>query len=420
MIVSEYGELLNIKPMTKLKNQVQYKQVQMISDNTDSKILLKKLHHNPNLFFLYEPKGHFANAQTLYSAMKRLVGESFYGRPKKNKTEVNPYKGTVFEKCALPRELFNVNRMVKMNYKQAMSRFGFLALRDGSLELNPKNRPEVVDMKKILLDYEQDYDLGSFTKPDYFVPFPFLQGLISYESLRTQGIKIRCLQDRMIYPLYGVFSPTSQEYLEILANYVKQTTTQIKSYRTMADLGCGTGILPIVMNQLGGFEGEVYAFDKDENCIESTQQNAQIFGLAEKVKTIEIDILEFYFTEKTKFTDNQAQFYKNITEELNIPMQFDLITCNPPWIPAEFVVDSSPLDNGVYDPKEQFLNASLNFASYIFGVQDENRVQTLANKYNLRAELIDKTGLQPNKKPNDPLKNLKMEAKVQLFRVTKQ
>lgn len=39
----------------------------------------------------------------------------------------------------------------------------------------------------------------------------------------------------------------------------------------MADLGCGTGILPIIMNQLGGFQGEIYAFDKEENCIEATK-----------------------------------------------------------------------------------------------------------------------------------------------------
>lgn len=44
-------------------------------------------------------------------------------------------------------------------------------------------------------------------------------------------------------------------------------------------------------------------------------------------------------------------------------MQFDLITANPPWIPAEFVAESSPLDNGVFDPKEQFLSAAMNFAS---------------------------------------------------------
>ena len=46
-------------------------------------------------------------------------------------------------------------------------------------------------------------------------------------------------------------------------------------------------------------------------------------------------------------------------------MQFDLIVCNPPWIPAEYIAESSPLDNAVFDPKEQFINAALNFASKI-------------------------------------------------------
>lgn len=44
-------------------------------------------------------------------------------------------------------------------------------------------------------------------------------------------------------------------------------------------------------------------------------------------------------------------------------MQIDLIVCNPPWIPSEYLMDSSPLDNGVYDPKEAMLNSALNFAS---------------------------------------------------------
>ena len=44
---------------------------------------------------------------------------------------------------------------------------------------------------------------------------------------------------------------------------------------------------------------------------------------------------------------------------------------------------------------------------------------TLANKYGMRAEMVDKIGLQVNKKYNDPLKNVKQEAKVQLYRITK-
>lgn len=75
----------------------------------------------------------------------------------------------------------------------------------------------------------------------------------------------------MIYPMYGVWSPTTQDYLDLLANYVKQMTKTYRSYSTMADLGCGTGVIPIVMNQCGEFQGNVYAFDKESNCIESTK-----------------------------------------------------------------------------------------------------------------------------------------------------
>jgi hypothetical protein len=84
MVVSEYGELLNIKPMTKPKPEVVYREVQMIGDNTESKVLLKKLHHNPNTYFLFDPKAHFTNAQSLYVAMKKLVAENYYGRKGKN------------------------------------------------------------------------------------------------------------------------------------------------------------------------------------------------------------------------------------------------------------------------------------------------------------------------------------------------
>ena len=62
MVVSEYGELLNVKPMVKTKTEAVYREVQMIDGNSDAKTLLKKLHTNPNCYFLYDPKSHFTNA----------------------------------------------------------------------------------------------------------------------------------------------------------------------------------------------------------------------------------------------------------------------------------------------------------------------------------------------------------------------
>lgn len=62
----------------------------------------------------------------------------------------------------------------------------------------------------------------------------------------------------------------------------------------MADLGSGTGILPIVTSLNGNFNGKIYAFDREPNCLEATKMNTQIFGMADRTKSIEIDLIEFY------------------------------------------------------------------------------------------------------------------------------
>ena len=84
-------------------------------------------------------------------------------------------------------------------------------------------------------------------------------------------------------------------------------------------------------------------------------------------------------------------FYKNTMQELGVPFTVDLIVCNPPWIPAKFVPETNPLDNGVYDQDEKFLKSALNFAkihldkrgemlliysdlAYKLGLQEQTRV----------------------------------------------
>ena len=87
----------------------------------------------------------------------------------------------------------------------------------------------------------------------------------------------------------------------------------------MADLGSGTGILPIVASINGNFTGRVFVFDKEQNCIEATKMNSQIFGLSDRIKPIEIDLAEFYQprgNNKLNNTPGQIEFYKSITSEL--------------------------------------------------------------------------------------------------------
>lgn len=72
----------------------------------------------------------------------------------------------------------------------------------------------------------------------------------------------------------------------------------------MADLGCGTGILPIITSELGGYTGSVYSFDMNTNSIEATKMNSQIFGLSDRVHPVEIDLVDMYYPSSNSFSDN--------------------------------------------------------------------------------------------------------------------
>lgn len=58
----------------------------------------------------------------------------------------------------------------------------------------------------------------------------------------------------------------------------------------------------------------------------------------------------------------EAEGFKKLSASMGLPFKYDLILCNPPWIPASLVSEVNPLDNGVYDPNEEFLKACINFA----------------------------------------------------------
>lgn len=65
-----------------------------------------------------------------------------------------------------------------------LSRLGFLALRDGSLELAGKNKPELTELKNLLLNLESEFDIKGFEKHDFFAPFPFLEGIVSADTMK--------------------------------------------------------------------------------------------------------------------------------------------------------------------------------------------------------------------------------------------
>lgn len=93
----------------------------------------------------------------------------------------------------------------------------------------------------------------------------------------------------------------------------------------------------------------------------------------------------------------------------------------------------TPTDDAVFDPNEQFLISSLNFAKHHLepnsgemlliysnlaqnlGITEPNRVSTLSNDFGLQATLLDETNIPMSKKLNDPLKMVKRSSKIQLW-----
>lgn len=112
--------------------------------------------------------------------------------------------------------------MVKGYFKQALGRVGFLMLRDGTLELKGNNVPilNTKHVQQVIADHEKVFEQPAFQKSDYFASAPFVEGLVSSLEFEKKGMQVNCLNSRMIYPKYGVYMPTSQEYLNLLSNYL--------------------------------------------------------------------------------------------------------------------------------------------------------------------------------------------------------
>ena len=82
------------------------------------------------------------------------------------------------------------------------------------------------------------------------------------------------MNSRLIYPLWGVWTPTTQEYLNLLSNFVAQKRHIYSKFSTCVDLGCGTGILPIVMSENGNYQGKVFSVDSQPRALESAKMNS--------------------------------------------------------------------------------------------------------------------------------------------------
>lgn len=173
-LVTEFGDLLNLRPLSTKMQKVEdstgkkdLRQVHMVNDNTDVKQLMKKMDHHPRDYFLFDPNSHYFNSVSIYKAVKKALTEKYYGKARKktkkdwqsvddldDKEKIHSYKGTAFNKCEIPFDLFHLNRRTKLTIKQQLSRLGYLALSDGSLEVQGETKPELKNLKTLASEME--------------------------------------------------------------------------------------------------------------------------------------------------------------------------------------------------------------------------------------------------------------------------
>lgn len=96
----------------------------------------------------------------------------------------------------------------------------------------------------------------------------------------------------------------------LLAHYIKVT----KGSQKVLDIGTGTGIIPMLMHATYG-KGDYTAIDIQEDMVEMARRSVKLNNIEESINILHADIKEF----KQNFSSGQ----------------FDIITCNPPYMKGE-------------------------------------------------------------------------------------
>jgi len=155
------------------------------------------------------------------------------------------------------------------------------------------------------------------------LPLRDLLGMIGAHEWRVKGVAVPALGAHL-HPRYGVFAPVRGEHVDLVAEAARRWSP---AGRRALDVGTGSGVLAFVLARAGA---RVTATDLSSAAVASTREDAARLRLSALVEPVEADL----------FAEGR----------------FDLVVCNPPWLPAEAI---TPLERAVYDPGSGFLGRLL-------------------------------------------------------------
>lgn len=234
-------------------------------------------------------RGDYRNARQLLDAVKRRLDR----RP--------------FRRDGAPVDLFHRHRLATAHRARVLSRV--------LVELGPGHTldlPHAPDVSQACLHaYGPSHER-------LITPLTELHGVLGAHRWHVRGVRVPTL-GATIHPHYGVFAPTRQEYLDLVAAVPWPGPT------TAFDIGTGTGVLAALIAHRGA--ERVVATDIEPRAVACASDNVTRLGLDDRIRVERADL----------FPAGRA----------------DLVVCNPPWLPA---VPTSPLDAAIYDPDSRMLS----------------------------------------------------------------
>jgi len=326
-------------------------------DTTSASTARRHIQHGHALIY----QGDYHNARQLLTAIKRRT-------PKKSslKTNRRPTKTPPIAKLwkQQRQNVYNQTQETKMIMVEVDANHTLVNLR------RPPNVQDILS------------SMYSSRKEPYVLPLRDLLGMIGAHEWYKKGVLIPQLGE-CIYPTYGVFAPTRNEYLDL----VDQAATQFSindAYSNdeekivMMDIGCGTGVLSALMlKKHNEIIDRVIATDTNPSAIQCSQDNISRLGFNSKVQLIQTDLFP---------ADGSKA---------------DLIVSNPPWIPGR---TDSWLDRAIFDDNDlSFLRRFLlNVKTHLKSKQNSEvwlLLSNLAELLGLRSrndlmEMIDAGSLQ--------------------------
>jgi methylase of polypeptide subunit release factors len=296
-----------------------------VDDRTTAADALAKVRGGAALIY----RGDYRNARQLLAAMgRRLV-----------KRSASPAGGRSL------RDVFLEERRQHRLEHETLSRLAVpIVAGQAGPRVDLKNAPDVAAAL--------NEALGESLALPGALPLRDLLGMIGAHEWRSKGVEVPALGAHL-RTRWGVFAPVRGEHVELTAEAVKRWPVAGKR---ALDVGTGTGVLALLLARGGA---HVTATDLSPAAAACARENATRLGLADRIEVVETDL----------FPEGR----------------FDVLVCNPPWLPHEAV---TPLDRAVYDPGGQFLARFLGgLAAHLApGGEGWLILSDLAERLGLRAE----------------------------------